>query len=435
MPEKRTIRDITIEHRQRPAVRRASTTKSASTQKSTSTTKSSPTRRSRKPSARVRAGRRERRTMWSITLLILAIAAIFVATVFGKSTVVIVPEQQAREIDLALTAVREAAEGDLRFDLMVLEDEVSETVAATDAQQVERKASGQIIVFNETSKSQNLREETRFESPEGLIFKTAAGNGITVPAASGGTPGQLEVTIYADEPGAEYNLGLTDFVIPGWREINDSRFETQYARSKTEMTGGFVGTERTVDEAEKARVESALKTALEQRLLISAEAQKTDRFVFFDDGVVLEIADIEQGTGDDSSVDLVQEGVLTAILFNKEELSKIVAAQAMESYAGEPIMITNFDELEFTLTEKETFSANETERISITLAGMPHFEWLISKDELKEQLGGVHKKSFSDIIQQFSGVKRAELSIRPFWKTKIADNPENIAIQLIDSKL
>lgn len=445
MPEKRTIRDINIEHRKRPSAGRTTATASPRStsssregaakvvRKSSTKRTSSSGRRSR--SAATHGQRRERRTMWAIFMLVLLIAGIFVATAFSKSSVILIPEQAQVEVDLSLTAAREAGNNELRFDLMTINDEVSETVPATEASQVERKASGQIVIFNENSSSQNLREETRFETPEGLIFKTAKGSGITVPGASGGNPGQLEVTVYADEPGPEYNIGLTDFVIPGWREIDDSRFETQFARSKTEMTGGFIGTERSVDEAEKARVDSALTTALEQRLRISADAQKTDEFLFFDDGIVLSINDTTQGEGNDNSVDLVKSGSLTAILFNKRELSQVIAREAITNYDGESIMITNWNELGFTLSGKEEFTVADTTDIAFSVSGSPHFEWLIDEEVLSEKLAGIHKKAFPDVLREMSGIKRAELSIRPFWKTKISEDVRKIHIELVDSRL
>jgi len=60
-------------------------------------------------------------------------------------------------------------------------------------------------------------------------------------------PGSIEVTVYADEPLSKYNIGLTDFTVPGFKGA--PQFETFYARSKTPMTGGFTGMEPVVEES------------------------------------------------------------------------------------------------------------------------------------------------------------------------------------------
>ena len=66
---------------------------------------------------------------------------------------------------------------------------------------------------------------------------TKVENGKTVP-------GSKEVDVVADKAGAEYNIGLTDFTIPGFK--GSPKFETVFARSKTEMTGGYVGNSQIV---------------------------------------------------------------------------------------------------------------------------------------------------------------------------------------------
>lgn len=428
MPKKRTIRDVTIE-RARPGAKGRVAAK-----ESVAPNIQPKTNRARR-SLPKKTKRRERRLLWSIVTLVLLIFAIFLANVFGGMTVIIVPEKDSATLDSTFTASREAGNNQLRFDVMVIEDSVMERVAATESTSVERKASGQIVIFNENSSSQRLREETRFETPEGLVFKTAKGEGITVPGGSADKPGSLEVTVYADEPGDEYNIDLTDFVIPGWREINDSRFETQYARSKTAMTGGFVGIERSVDPAEQERVGTALREALSERLTMSAEAQKTDQFVFFEQGTITELDEPRQGNGNNEEVELIQEGSLTAILFNKQELSELLAREVFPTYADDPVMITNFEELTFTLENNETFEVESTANITFELSGEPKFEWIIDRATLKEKLSGAHKRDFQTTLREFSGINRAELSMKPFWKIKIPDDETKIDVDVVDSEI
>ena len=63
--------------------------------------------------------------------------------------------------------------------------------------------------------------------------------------------------MYADEPGPGYNIDLTDFSIPGFKEAGlDKKFADIYAVSTGAMTGGFIGTKKVLsdDQIQKAQV-------------------------------------------------------------------------------------------------------------------------------------------------------------------------------------
>ena len=97
--------------------------------------------------------------------------------------------------------------------------------------EIERRASGKIIVFNNYStNSQRLIARTRFETLEGKIYRIR--DAVVVPGISDKdgrkTPGSIEVTVFADEPGEEYNIGYTDFTKNnGWPNSTGSPFSTK----------------------------------------------------------------------------------------------------------------------------------------------------------------------------------------------------------------
>ena len=63
-------------------------------------------------------------------------------------------------------------------------------------------------------------------------------------------PGSTETAVSADEAGKEYNIGKTDFTIPGFK--GDARYSKFYARSKTDMEGGFIGTIYSLSDEDEA---------------------------------------------------------------------------------------------------------------------------------------------------------------------------------------
>src|SRR3989344_6529655 len=175
-----------------------------------------------------------------------AVLGIGLSVFFSGATVFATPRQEAVTVNGTFTAVKESKPGELQYETMTLSKETSLSVSATGEKHVERKASGNIVIYNNyNSESQRLIKNTRFETPEGLIYRVD--KSVTVPGrkSEGGVaaPGSMEITVYADQPGSSYNIGLTDFTIPGLK--GDPRYEKFYARSKTPMTGGVSGVVKT----------------------------------------------------------------------------------------------------------------------------------------------------------------------------------------------
>ena len=92
-------------------------------------------------------------------------------------------------------------------------------------------AQGTITVYSTETKAQDLINNTRFETPSGLIFRIHAP--ITVPPATSSGPGSVTATVYADQPGASYNVAATSFTVPGLQ--NTPEYTEVTAKSTTAM--------------------------------------------------------------------------------------------------------------------------------------------------------------------------------------------------------
>jgi hypothetical protein len=392
--KKRTIRDIKIQ--KKPAKHYGRRKQPHEPESSSSVKKSSPlaSRRSRKKTSGGGRG-----LLWGLALLVVAAVIIFVMTKFARAHIVIVPERDSAEVDVTLRAFRNAGNDDLRFSTVALSDEVREVITATDEAEVELKASGTIVIYNEEPSSQRFVEETRFETPDGLIFKLPKGDSITVPAAKGDTPGQLEVVVYADEPGESYNIEKTDFVIPGWREINNSKFDTQFARAKTDMVGGFIGIERSVNEDESALLRASLKSSLEDRLQQSGISQIPEEFVLLEGASKIIPGQPSQENVDGNKVELIESGSFAGVIFDRVELGSYVAGRVLDDYDGSPVVITNIEAL-VSQMNLDDFDPESTKEITFSLSGTAEFEWVIDHELLKEKLRGEGKRQFPSLLKE-----------------------------------
>jgi len=96
------------------------------------------------------------------------------------------------------------------------------------------RAYGTMTIFNDTDIPQRFIRNTRFESPNGKIFRIP--QSVTIPAKTGNVPGSITSTVFADTTGPEYNIPPTNFTVPGFKGTD--RYNLFYGRSYQPMSGG-----------------------------------------------------------------------------------------------------------------------------------------------------------------------------------------------------
>jgi hypothetical protein len=372
--------------------------------------------------------------MWGTALGLTLLAGVLIANTFYHAVIRITSQEVSVPVETTLTAFQEPGDGQLPFEIMILEGSESQIIEAQAEGVVERFASGVIVVINEEPSVQRFREETRFETSDGLIFKIPKGDGITVPAAQDGNPGQLEVTVYAEKPGEAYNIPPSDFVIPGWKEINNPKFTTQYARSTTPMTGGFVGVEKSVDPYEEEAAQSILKDALVLQLEKSSSAQIPATFTWFPEGVRTIFQPLVKEAQEGNAVRLVQNGSLEIMLFNKEELSTLLAQKLLPGYDGNPVEIKDWGTLTVRIESNPEVLIQNLSEINVFVSGEATFVSQVRAEDVYEKLQGVKKRDFREVAYALVGIEEAKVSIKPFWKRSIPVEKKNIKIYIQDEK-
>lgn len=336
----------------------------------------------------------------------------------------------------------------LSFQRMALSDEDSVSLAATGEKNVMSRSSGKVVIYNNFGpQTQRLIKNTRFQSADGKIYRI--NESVTIPGQKtiNGkvVPGSLEVTVYADAAGEEYNIGLVDFTIPGFK--GSPRYEKFFARSKTPMTGGFFGLMKIVSESDIQKAKDTLSASLKEKLLATAMAQKPKGMVLYKDAVFYSFTDSSDNAAsgnnaadDKKTVTLTVKGSLTAILFSAEELSKRIVRLSVSqtpdaplNTSGDHILVTNIEELLFVQKNNSTTSPQppqEGDTFDFTLSGDAHAVWQIDSVALAEKLAGVKKTDYKTILAGFSEIEKATAEIHPFWKMKFPSDVSKIRVEV-----
>lgn len=362
-------------------------------------------------------------------VLILLVAAAFV---FSGATVTIEPRQKNITVDIEAVATATGGVGinGLAYETIAVGGAKTVYLQATGESKVEKKASGTIVVYNNYSSApQRLIKNTRFETSAGLIYRIE--KSIVVPGTrvenGKTTPGSVEAVVFADLPGPNYNTGLTDFTVPGFK--GTPRYEGFYARSKTTMTGGFVGNVPTAPEDKMNEAYASAESGLKQELAQKISGQKPDTFIWYPPALLFESVRQTPMAAAGSMIALSVNATSTAVIFSKSILSRYVAEHSMTDYDKEPVLIDKLGDLVF--IPRFSSDTNAGDPIPFSLKGNGTVVWQFDSDKLKSDLAAKSKKEFKSVIANYRGIAGASLIIRPFWKNQFPDNPNKIKINIV----
>jgi len=369
--------------------------------------------------------------LWAIALISVLILFLAVSFLFGGAKIEITPRQENVVIDGNFRAFRNASSEELDFEVMTITREVSKEVPATGEEFVQEKASGRITVFNNySSAGQKLIKNTRFETPEGLIYRIK--DAITVPGRKtiGGdiTPGSIQVTVYADKPGERYNIGLTDFTIPGLK--GDPRYSKSFARSNTAMTGGFSGNLRRASQADLDEARIELEGELRSQLIEEALSVKPEGFILLESSYIILT---ESGTSNSSldEVLVTENGTLYGFIFDQESFAKFVAINTIATYDGGEVELIGLDDLVFSINSPSLVNPESNESLSFALSGSTKVVWGYDEGALRADLASQSKKSIENILSNYSSIDRAVVTLRPFWKRSFPADGSKIKVKRI----
>lgn len=367
--------------------------------------------------------------LWGIAFISVVILFVALSLLFYGAKVTVSPKTGEFVLEDTFIALKDASAGELSFEVMAVSGEETTVIPASDIKDIERKAVGAVIIYNAySSKPQKLLIDTRLETPDGKIYKTDSSR--TVPGATieeGETvPGSIEVAVHADLPGEEYNIGLSDFAILGFK--GSPKYTKFYARSKAEMTGGLRGQMYILSEDEGLQAQEGLREILRGKLLKQVSSQVPSGFISYNDIIYVTTSDTGFFESLDSSVPVTEKGTLYTFIFDERELAKSIAETVVSQFDGSPMIIPNLRDLDFALKNKEQISPDQDKEISFTLSGQARIIWDIDEEKLISDLLGKHKRNFQNILTNYTNISSAEVVIRPFWKKTFPEEAKDIKV-------
>lgn len=363
--------------------------------------------------------RKSNKGLWISIIVILVALAAGAMSVFSGATVDVTIKSENVAVNFVATSTPSIASSSVAYKIVSISKEGTKSVAATGASvKAEKKASGTIIIYNKTDKAQPLDATTRFETPEGLVYRID--KGVNIPVG-----GSVEAFVQADKAGDSYNVGLKDFTLPGLK--GTTKFEDIYARSKTPMTGGFIGNMPQVADADLKAANAELETSLTAQALADVNAQKGAGSIFFDEAVIASYTSTVVPATASGTATVNGKVTLEALVFDQSAIEKAIA----DTKNGQIYKFDNLEDLKIAINKIETldsFGGNLVLLLSFsgTLTTGNSFD----EAALRNALAGKSKAQLPEILKLYPEIGSAEAVVRPVWKGSFPENPEKIKINV-----
>jgi len=316
-----------------------------------------------------------------------------------------------------------------------------------------KNAIGKIVIINSSKKEWPLKDKTQFESPDGIIFRTQ--DWITVPPKINDKNGTIEVEVIADtydtqnkQVGERGNIKPSKFTI---RKLSSYNQQIIWGESKTNMTGGTSIFKKVIKEEDieiaKKEVETELKSIaieyLNNYLNDTNNLQKTNLVILNDNNYIkkeiLEIRVPENIIGQEKDKFEVFAKIHIESLAFDNKLFVDMLKRELKSRVH-PDMKLREDLISTDSIEYKVIDENKSLKqlkLSVTIKGIQEYiieptsesgERFVNK--IKNEIKGMSILGAEKYISNLPKVAEVEISVWPFWASKIPNVSENINIKL-----
>ncbi|MDP2704610.1 MAG: hypothetical protein Q8P01_05390 [bacterium] len=384
---------------------------------------------------------------FAVVLILLVGVSFVAAKVLPKATVALrlerypIPVAQAVKVDTKTSTSSLVGETVfLAGELLTATKNMEKSFPASGTEQVERKAAGKLTIYNEfSSKPQVLVRDTRFETPDGKIYRLV--QQVTVPGAGveggGIKTSSVEAEVYADKVGESYNIGpVLKFTIPGFSK-DPARFKGFYARSFESMKGGYVGVQAAPTDKEVAAAKEEVKRSLLDALQGEISILMKEDFEVLKDTTSFEVLrdEVYLPSSAELTFSIFMEARLHQFVFDRGALQAALVSRAREAALAarkekglaEDVDL-RVDKLSF---EYSNVSFDPSaERMELMVNGEVVFTTDINTSTLTAQLLGKSAAEVKQAILKLPGLDNAHVSLWSFWVKKVPGDEGKVKIEV-----
>lgn len=346
-----------------------------------------------------------------VSLLLVLWLVNYLSPVFGSVQVVITPKKDSLKFDLNVSS------GDLSLPSQIFQIIKQETKSfpASGKKELKTKAGGFINVYNGySSKEQILIKNTRFISKGGQLFRSV--KTVTVPGAAIEEgkiiPSSIKMEILADQIGPEYNIGPTDFTIPGLQ--GTAKYEAFYGKSEQALKGGANGIVSVVTKDDLKKAQDNLEQDLQSQLEKEIKEKIPANLLFLNNASAIKILESKFSENENdvaNAFDITLKASIKAIVFNEKNVRQLISVYLETKLSS--------NQLEQTETRKVNYDNIKTnwdkEILTFSVKGEEIIAAKLDLDKIQARILGQPDAEISNILSSWSGIDKSEVIFWPIW--------------------
>lgn len=292
------------------------------------------------------------------------------------------------------------------------------------------KAKGTIRVFNKLSpvRPLTLIKGTRFLDKDGnLIYRAISG--FTIPQAKiiDGklVEGFIDIEVEADEAGEKYNINLGTFSVPGL--VGTEHYSNIWAQVISPLTGGFKSEVSVVLAKDLENAQAQFKEEFLEKNQKDLKDSIPDNYIIIDKyfSSVFENIIVGAKTGEEVASFSVSGTVKTEVItFRKEDIENVLNKSLKERTSEIKQIATN--SLKYEFLENNLKDG----RIEIKVSFSGNVYWLPDDSFLLQSILGKEMNYSLSLLENIPEIEKAEIKLRPFFKTNNPNNRDNVEIKL-----
>ncbi len=377
---------------------------------------------------------RRNRLYWTLGIALAVVLGSVVFVWAGSALVKVTPQEKDLDFKISVQASDAIATIDVAFgklpgQLFTLERTVSQTFSATGHTEVAQKARGTIAVFNAYGTApQMLIATTRFESPDGLIFRTLKTVIVPGTKVENGTiiPGQIDVEIIADKAGKNYNISPARFIVPAFKEKGDAaRYEKFYGQSTAPMIGGASGPATIITEADYTAAKEAVIKKLRDDITQTLASQASGLTIPDVSSSVVE--KVTSDLSPDQTADvftLTATGTLKTVGLKPDDVNILIAQYVDKSYD----LVAKPDKVESSFADCAFKESKNSLECALLVHGVAYTK--VDQEKIVSDLLGKPEQAIRDYLKSANGVGSATVILSPFWVRTIPRDPGRVHLEI-----
>lgn len=382
------------------------------------------------PSPALPRPRRKLPKFFVLSALALCFAFVFVFGIHffaAKATITVTPDSREVSVEQEILAAKKGTEGTIEALPLKKEQDGTRLFSATGKSDKQGQARGVITVYNtRPSTPQILVANTRFISQDGKLFRSTA-RVVIAGATPAGVPGSLNVDVVAAEAGEDYNIGPSNFSLPGL--AGSALYTAIYGKSSSPMTGGSKSETTVVSQDDLDKGKDMIVAELREQAKQELQKLLPAGYEIPEDAFLVELSQassLARAGAELSQFNVTGKVRVSAIAFSRAALDDLLRQSLQKKLSpGETI-------LERTVQKGYAFKNVDHRKGTLLLSGFSKGKAYatVQEQDIRLKVQGKAPDAAKQQGEVAEGVGSLSISLWPFWEWQVPADLNRVQVSL-----